>query len=67
MHLRLLKWIVRLVVFLMFSDELKHLRPEREELEKETEQWKTEQTKEWNKERQQHKYVLLLKMGQFSV
>ncbi|TKS68532.1 IQ domain-containing protein E [Collichthys lucidus] len=40
------------------DDELRQLRTEREELEKDTEQWKAEQTKEWDKERQQHKYAL---------
>ncbi|TKS68526.1 IQ domain-containing protein E [Collichthys lucidus] len=40
------------------DDELRQLRTEREELEKETEQWKAEQTKEWDKERQQHKQEL---------
>ncbi|XP_028995464.1 IQ domain-containing protein E isoform X2 [Betta splendens] len=40
------------------DDELKQLRSEREELEKATAQWKTKQTKEWNKERQQHKHEL---------
>lgn len=45
-----------------FSDELRQLRTEREKLEKETEQWKAEQTNEWNK---QHKYVLLAKCDIF--
>ncbi|KAE8300460.1 IQ domain-containing protein E [Larimichthys crocea] len=40
------------------DDELRQLRTEREELEKDTEQWKAEQTKEWDKERQQHKQEL---------
>lgn len=40
-----------------FSDELRQLRTEREDLEKETERWKAEQTKERDKETQQHKYV----------
>ncbi|KAG8014619.1 IQ domain-containing protein E [Nibea albiflora] len=40
------------------DDELRQLRTEREELEKETEQWKAEQTKERDKERQQHKQEL---------
>ncbi|XP_026214848.1 IQ domain-containing protein E isoform X2 [Anabas testudineus] len=40
------------------DDELTQLRREKEELEKETERWKTEQTKEWDKERQQHKHEL---------
>ena len=44
----------------VFSDELRQLRTEREELEKETERWKDEQTKERDKERQQHKYVLVV-------
>lgn len=41
----------------VFSDELRQLRAEREELEKETEGWKAKQTKERDKETQQHKYV----------
>uniref|UniRef100_UPI0037E73EA9 IQ domain-containing protein E n=1 Tax=Semicossyphus pulcher TaxID=241346 RepID=UPI0037E73EA9 len=40
------------------DDELRQLRTEREEREKETEQWKAEQTKERDKERQQHKEEL---------
>lgn len=44
---------------LCFSDELKQLRTEREELEKETERWKAEQTKERDKERQEHRYVFI--------
>ncbi|XP_044046585.1 IQ domain-containing protein E isoform X2 [Siniperca chuatsi] len=40
------------------DDELRQLRTEREELEKETDRWKAEQTKEWDKERQQHKQEL---------
>ncbi|XP_040891091.1 IQ domain-containing protein E isoform X2 [Toxotes jaculatrix] len=40
------------------DDELIQLRTERQELEKETERWKTEQTNEWDKERQQHKQEL---------
>ncbi|KAK2817323.1 hypothetical protein Q5P01_025514 [Channa striata] len=40
------------------DDEVKLLRTEREELEKETERWKAEQTDEWAKEREQHKQEL---------
>ncbi|XP_070780262.1 IQ domain-containing protein E [Enoplosus armatus] len=40
------------------DDELRQLRTEREELEKEIQQWKAEQTKERDKERQQHKQEL---------
>ncbi|XP_035515204.1 IQ domain-containing protein E isoform X1 [Morone saxatilis] len=40
------------------DDELRQLRTEREELEKETERWRTEQTTEWEKEREQHKQEL---------
>lgn len=51
--------LLRLNRFCVFSDEVRQLRTEREELEKETERWKAEQTKEQDKERQQHKYVLV--------
>lgn len=51
--------LLRLDRFCVFSDEVRQLRTEREELEKETERWKAEQTKEQDKERQQHKYVLV--------
>lgn len=44
---------------LCFSDELRQLRTEREELEKETERWKAEQTKERDKERREHRYVFI--------
>ncbi|CAB1441900.1 unnamed protein product [Pleuronectes platessa] len=40
------------------DDELTQLKTEREELEKETEQWKEEQTHERDKERQQHQVEL---------
>ncbi|KAM7009231.1 IQ domain-containing protein E isoform 2-T2 [Tautogolabrus adspersus] len=40
------------------DDDLKQLRTRREELEKETELWKAEQTKEREKESQQHKEEL---------
>ncbi|XP_070845910.1 IQ domain-containing protein E isoform X1 [Chaetodon trifascialis] len=40
------------------DDELRQLRTERDELEKETERWRAEQTKERDKERQQHKQEL---------
>lgn len=38
---------------------------EKEELEKETEQWKDEQTKERDKEKHQHKYVLADTFAQY--
>ncbi|XP_076583788.1 IQ domain-containing protein E [Chaetodon auriga] len=40
------------------DDELRQLRTERDELENETERWRAEQTKERDKERQQHKQEL---------
>ncbi|XP_022594020.1 IQ domain-containing protein E [Seriola dumerili] len=40
------------------DDELRQLRTEREELEKETERWKAEQTSERDNEKQQHKQEL---------
>ncbi|XP_040000712.1 IQ domain-containing protein E isoform X2 [Xiphias gladius] len=40
------------------EDELRQFRTEREELEKETESWKAEQTNERDKEREQHKQEL---------
>ncbi|XP_026158478.1 IQ domain-containing protein E isoform X2 [Mastacembelus armatus] len=40
------------------DEELRQLKTEREELEKETERWKAEQTNEWDRERQQHKQEL---------
>nr|XP_020478475.1 IQ domain-containing protein E [Monopterus albus] len=40
------------------DDELRQLGTEREELEKKTERWKAEQTKQWEKERQHQKQEL---------
>ncbi|KAI3353400.1 hypothetical protein L3Q82_019938, partial [Scortum barcoo] len=40
------------------DDEVRQLRTEREELEKETDRWKAEQTKERDKKTQQHKQEL---------
>lgn len=48
---------MRLYIFVS-SDEVRQLKKAREELEKDTEQWKTEQTKEQEEERLQHKYAL---------
>lgn len=51
-------WSLFMRLFCVFySDELRQLRTEREELEKEAERRKAEQTKERDKERQQHKYA----------
>lgn len=41
----------------VFSDELRELRTEKENLQKETKSWKAEQTKERDQEKQQHKCV----------
>lgn len=43
----------------VFSDELRQLRTEKEDLQKETECWKAEQIKERDQENQQHKCVLV--------
>lgn len=45
---------------LFYSNELRRLRTEKEDLHKETEHWKAEQIKERDEERQQHKCVQLI-------
>lgn len=48
------------IFWICFSDELRRVRTEKEDLHKETERWKAEQIKEWDEERQQHKCVQLI-------
>lgn len=42
---------------LFYSDELRQLRTEKEDLQKETECWKAEQIKERDEEKERHKWV----------
>lgn len=42
---------------LFYSDELRQLRTEKDDLQKETECWKAEQIKERDEEKERHKWV----------
>lgn len=50
-------WLINVWFCFVLSDELRQLRTEKEDLQKETECWKAEQIKERDQEKWQHKCV----------